>query len=144
MCYMKTTIMNYNTNTKRVTATHNCSSVICAIITTIHRSRLKNTTIFVFRCQYLSVTFAKILSGIKMEEKHKMSKDQQTFYWCNICNYKIKLAFLLHNYKKSCKRDKEKIMQLMEMDYLTTMTERSRVRPISKLYLSCSNKNEKQ
>ena len=51
-----------------------------------------------------------------MEEKHKMSKDQQTFYWSNICNYTINLAFLLHNYKKRCKRDKEKIMQLMEMD----------------------------
>ena len=42
-----------------------------------------------------------------MVEKQKMSKDQQTFYWCNICNYTIKLAFLLHNYNKSCERDKE-------------------------------------
>ena len=43
-----------------------------------------------------------------MVEKHKMSKDQQTFYWCNICNYTIKLAFLLHNYKKAAKGIKER------------------------------------
>ena len=38
-----------------------------------------------------------------------MSKDQQTFYKYNMCNRTIKLTFLLHNYKKSCKRDEEQI-----------------------------------
>ena len=42
-----------------------------------------------------------------MVEKHEMSKDLQTFYKCNLSNYTIKPTFLLHNYKKRCKRDKE-------------------------------------
>ena len=49
-----------------------------SIITEMNGSRLKITRIF--SCQYLSVTFAKILNGIKMVEKHKTRKNQQTFY----------------------------------------------------------------
>ena len=95
------------TNTKRVTARYKCSSVTCAIITKIHRTRLKNTTIFVLKCQYLRVTSAKIIVGITMVEKYKVSKDLQTFYKCNMCNYTIKLLFLLHNLKKRCKMNKK-------------------------------------
>ena len=36
-----------------------------------------------------------------------MSKDWQTFYKCKMCNNTFKITFLLHNYKKSRKRDKE-------------------------------------
>ena len=42
-----------------------------------------------------------------MVEKHKVRKDLQTSYKCNMCNYTIKLTFLLNTYKKCCKRDKE-------------------------------------
>ena len=42
-----------------------------------------------------------------MVEKHKMSKDLQTVYKFNMCNYTLKLTFLLLNFKKRCKRDKE-------------------------------------
>ena len=42
-----------------------------------------------------------------MVEKHKMSKDLQTCYKCNMFNYTIKLTFLLHIYKTGCKSDKE-------------------------------------
>ena len=76
---------------------------------------LKSTTVFVFKFEHLSVTFAKILIGIKMVQKHKVSKYQQTFYNCSMCKYTIKLTFLLHNYKKGCKSIKNKIMQLMDM-----------------------------
>ena len=36
---------------------------------------------------------AKIIIATTMVEKHKMSKDLQTFYKCNMCNYTIKLTF---------------------------------------------------
>ena len=39
--------------------------------------------------------------GRNMVEKQKMSKNQKTFYKCNMCNNTIKITFLLHNYKKS-------------------------------------------
>ena len=37
-----------------------------------------------------------------MVEKHRMSKDHQTFYKCIMCNITINIMVLLHNYKKSC------------------------------------------
>ena len=43
----------------------------------------ENTIIFTFKCQYLIVIFAKVLIGIKLEEKHKMSK-------CNMCKNAFK------------------------------------------------------
>ena len=41
--------------------------------------------VIVCNCWYLGVPFAKIQMGIKMVEKHKMSKGQQTFYKCITC-----------------------------------------------------------
>ena len=105
----------------------------CAIITTIHGSKLKNTTIFVFRCQYLSVTFAKIVIDLKMVEKHKMSKDQQTFIGVTFATIQSILLFHCKTTRKVAKGIKNKIMQLMDMGKLTIMTEKSRDRPISKL-----------
>ena len=55
--HMQTKIRNCCTNTNRVTARCNCSSVTRSIITTMNGSRLKITRIFVRKCQYLSVTF---------------------------------------------------------------------------------------
>ena len=54
--------------------------------------RLKITRIFVNKCQYLSVTFAKNLIRIKMAEKHKTRMNQQTSYKCNMCNNTIKIV----------------------------------------------------
>ena len=65
-------------------------NVTSLIITTINRSRIKITRIFVCKCQYKIETFAKILIGIKMVEKHKTRKNQQTFYKCNMSNNTIK------------------------------------------------------
>ena len=42
-----------------------------------------------------------------MVEKYKMSKDCETFDKCKVCNNTINITFLLHNYKKSRKKDKE-------------------------------------
>ena len=56
------------------------------------RSWLKITRIFVCKCQYLNATFAKILIGIKMVEKHKTRKNQQIFYKCKMCNNTIKIT----------------------------------------------------
>ena len=53
---------------------------------------LKMTRLFVCKCQYLSVIFAKLLIGIKMVEKHKTRKNQQTFYKWNMCNNTIKIT----------------------------------------------------
>ena len=93
---------------KRVTARYNCSSVTSSIITTTNRSKLKIKRIFVCKCQYLRITFTKVLSGIKMVEKHKNRKNQQTFYKCNMCNNTIKITvYCITNYKKSRKRVKE-------------------------------------
>ena len=55
-------------------------------------SRLKITVIFVCKCQYLSVTFAKIKVRMKMVEKHKTRKNQQTFYKCNMSKNTIKIT----------------------------------------------------
>ena len=65
--------------------------------------RLKITKIFVFQWQYLSVTFAKITSSIKMEEKHKTRKNQPTFYKCNMCNYTIKIPLYCITTRKAAK-----------------------------------------
>ena len=67
----------------------------------------ENTRIFICKCQYLIVIFAKVLFGIKLEEKHKMSKYKPTYFKCNMCNNTFKFTFLLHDYKKSQKWDKE-------------------------------------
>ena len=77
---MQTKIRNCCTGTYRVTARYNSSSVTTLIITTMNGSRVKITRIFVCKCQYLSVTFAKILIGIKIVEKHKTRKIQHTFH----------------------------------------------------------------
>ena len=66
------------------------------------RKKVKNKKpTFVCTFQYLGVTFANILINVKMVEKHKMSKDQQKFYKCKMCNNTIKITFSQHNYKKS-------------------------------------------
>ena len=96
MCYMCNYANKKNrsccTNTNRVTARYNCSSVTSLIITTMNGRRFNITRIFVCKCQYLSVTFAKIIIGIKMVENHKTRKNQQTFYKCNMCNNTIKVT----------------------------------------------------
>ena len=69
-------------------------------------SRLKITRIFVCKCQYLSVTFAKIPIGIRMVEKHKTRKDQQTFYKCNMCNNTIKITLYCITKRKTAKGKK--------------------------------------
>ena len=73
------------------------------MITTMNRRRLKITRIFVCKCQYLSVTFTKILIGTKMVEKHKTRKNQQTFYKCNMCNNTIKITLYCITTRKSAK-----------------------------------------
>ena len=55
-------------------------------------SWLKFIRLFVFKCQYLYVTFENILFGIKMVEKHKTRKNQQTFDKCNMCKNTIKIT----------------------------------------------------
>ena len=89
---MEIKIKNCCTNTNRDTDIYNCSSVTCSIITTMNGSMLNITRIFLCKCQYLSVKFAKILIRIKMVEKHKTRKNQQTFYKCNMCNNTIKIT----------------------------------------------------
>ena len=100
---MQTTIRNCCTNPNRVTARYNCQSVTSLNITTMNGSRLKITRIFVCKCQYLSVTFTKILIGTKMVEKHKTRKNQQTFYKCNMCNNTIKITLYCITTRKSAK-----------------------------------------
>ena len=65
--------------------------------------RLKITRIFVYKCLYFSVTFAKILIGIKMVEKHTTRKDQQTCYKCNMCNNIIKITLNRITTRKAAK-----------------------------------------
>ena len=89
---MQTKIRNCCTNTNRVTARYNCSSVTSSIITTMNGSRLKITTIFVCKCQYLSVTFAKNPNWHKNGRETQTRKNQQTFYKCNMCNNTIKIT----------------------------------------------------
>ena len=106
---MQRKIRNCCTITKRKTARYNCSSVTSSIETTLKRSRLKITQIFVCKWQYFSGTFAKILTGIKMVEKHKIRKNQQTFNKCTMCNNKININLycITTRRSKKPKRDKE-------------------------------------
>ena len=78
------------------------------MITTINGSRLKNTRIFVCKFQYLSVTFATVLIGIKVVEKHKMSKDQKTFISVT-CATLQSISLFLPSIRKAAK-----LMQLMD------------------------------
>ena len=94
-------------NTNGITDLYKCFIGTCAIITAIKRNWLNNIGICVCKCHYLGVTLEKIIIGIQMVEKHNMSKDQQTFQETDICNNTIKITFLLHNYKKSRKSNKE-------------------------------------
>ena len=66
-------------------------------------SRLKITRLFVCKCHYLSVTFAKILIGIKMVAKHKTRKNQLTFYKCNTCNNTINIILYCINTREAAK-----------------------------------------
>ena len=66
-------------------------------------SMLRITRIFLCKCQYLSVTFAKILIGIKLVEKHKTRKNQQIFYKCNMCNNTIKISLYCITTRKAAK-----------------------------------------
>ena len=95
---MQTKIRNCCTNTNIVTVRYNCSSVTCAIITKIHRRRLKNTTTFVLKCQYLIIASAKTIISITMVEKHKISKYLQTFISVIYATIQSNLFFFLHNY----------------------------------------------
>ena len=114
LCNYQTKISNFCTNTNRVTAIYNCSSVTCAIITKIHWSRLKNRKIFVLKCQYLRVKSSKTIISITMVEKHKISKYLQTFI-------SVIYAAMQSNSLFSCiitinagKGIKNNIMQLMD------------------------------
>ena len=100
---MQTAIRNYNTNTKRVTARYNCSSVTSSIITTMNGNRLKITRISACKCQYICVIFLKIIIGIKMVEKHKTRENQQTIYNCNMCNSTIKITLYFITTRKAAK-----------------------------------------
>ena len=100
---MQTKIRNCCTNTNRVTTRYNCSSVTSSIITLMNR---KITKIFECKCQYLSVTFSKILIGITMVEKHKTRKNQQIFYKCSMCNNTIKITLYCITTRKAAKRIK--------------------------------------
>ena len=71
---MQTKIRNCCTNTKRVTAIYNCSSVTTLIKITLKGSKLKITQIFVFKCQYLSVTFEK---NPNWHENGRETQDQE-------------------------------------------------------------------
>ena len=70
-------------------------------------SMLKITRIFVCKCQYLSLTLAKFLFGIKMVEKQKTGKNQQKLNNCNMCNHIINITLYCITTKKRLKRDKE-------------------------------------
>ena len=105
---MTTKIRNCCPNANRVTDRYNCSSVSSSIKTTMNRSRLKITRIFACKCQYFSVTFAKILIGIKMVEKHKTGKNQQIFYKCNMCNHTININLHCITTRKAAKWIKNK------------------------------------
>ena len=98
---MQTQIRSYCTSW--VTAIYTCSSVTSSILTTMNGSWLKITRIYVCKCQYLCVTFANILICIKMVEKHKTKKNQQTFYKCNMCNNTIKITLYCIPTRKATK-----------------------------------------
>ena len=72
---MQTIFRNCCPNTKRVTARFTCLIVSGAIIITLNGYRLKNTRVFVCKCQYLCETIAKILNSIKLVQKNKICKD---------------------------------------------------------------------
>ena len=113
------------------------------IKTTINGRRLKITRIFVCKCHYLGIKFAKIWISIKMVEKHKIEKNQQTFYKCNMCNKTIKITLYCITTRKAAKRIKN-IVNAVDMGWLTFMIDKSKDKPISEIPLSRSNKNEKQ
>ena len=100
---MQTKIRNCCTNTNKVTSRYNCSIVTGSIISTMNGSRLNITKIFVCKCQYLSVIFAKILMGMKKIEKNKTRKNQQTFKKCHMCNNTIKITLYCIITRKSAK-----------------------------------------
>ena len=103
---MQTKIRNCCTNTNRFTDRYNCSSVTSSIITTMNGSMLKITKIFVCKCLYLRITFAKILIDIKMVEKYMTRKNQQTFYKFSMCNNTIKISLNCITTRKAAKRYK--------------------------------------
>ena len=73
--------------------------MIVANRTTINESMIKKKRLLVGKFQYLRVILKEILIGINMVENYKMSKDEKTFYKCNVCNNTIKITFILHTYK---------------------------------------------
>ena len=73
---------------------------------------------------YIGVRFSKINIGIKIIEKHKINKVQETCYKRNMCNYTSKLIFLLHTKRKAAKGINNKIMQLMDTSQLKFITEK--------------------
>ena len=88
-----------------VPARYYFSSVTSSIITKNERKQVKD-----HKCQYLIVTFAKILSDIKIVEKHKTRKNQQTFYKCNMWNNTIKITLYCITTRKATKGIKNRII----------------------------------
>ena len=100
---MQTKISNCCRNTNRVTAPYNCSSVTSSMITTMNGSSLKIARIFMGKCQYLSVRFAKILIDIKIVEKLNTRKNQQLFYKGNMFKNAIKITLYCITTRKAAK-----------------------------------------
>ena len=69
--------------------------------------RIKITKLFLSKCQYLGDTFSKILISIKMVEKHKNRKNQQTFYKCNMCNNAIMITLYCITTRKAAKETRD-------------------------------------
>ena len=97
---MQTKIKNCCTNTSRVIARYNCSSVTSSFITAMNGSRLTITRIFVCKCQYLNVTFAKKnpkwhKNGLETQNQEESANSKQ----CNIRPSK----YLQHHQQCWCK-----------------------------------------
>ena len=56
-----------------------------------------------YKCQYLSIMFAKILIGIKILEKQKTRKNRQIFDKWNMCNNTIKITLNCITTRKATK-----------------------------------------
>ena len=85
------------------TARYKCLSVTSLIVTTMNKSRLKIIRIFVCKCQYLSVTFAKNPNGHKHGRETQDQEDSANIYNCNMYNNTIKITLYCITTRKAAK-----------------------------------------
>ena len=81
---------------------------------------------------------------MKMVEKHKTGKNQQTFYKCNMCNNTIKIALYCITIRQAAKKIKNIINAVDEQGLANNYDRQIQGKIISEVPLSCSNKKERQ